>query len=600
MKSKQYVKNNTEYQEIYTFLDTNEKDGITKQKAYRLKKKCERFVIVNGLLYHIDDDGNRQEVVVGTDIERMRIIAKNYHCISHVGVNKLEALLSKLYFYISREVIRNVVKECYICSQAQPLKTHDTMVHITASKPNERFQMDLVDMRLYAQENNNISWLLVVLDVFSKFSMCAELENKKADTIVNALKKVFQRFGPPTILQSDNGKEFKNAAVESLCSDFKIKQKFSRPRHPQSQGQVERLNQTLCRWMQKNLLESNTKCWTKVLDKVVYSYNITIHSATKKSPFEKYFNRLGFNTHVAEENESANNQTQHDNLIANNSNQVSNSPDINKNDESNMQAPNIPIQKQYDHIQKNNEKHYTKNINNLIASEILLQNFDNQVCFLQNDDNYQIIINSVQTINDLEYENSNLNAKKQEEVGCNVNSIDKNVKISNIAAINETDVQINKTRTLKKKKQNIVENDSDSILKEFESACDEMNRILETENAFRDEINLNCNFKDENIIYTNVKVPIEKDKGIQDLQNTAYFARMLRNSSVHESRYSFKVGDRIIVKKDFDNNQKTKKQKLDSFYSKPGVIVEILSSNRAKIQIDDVVSIVKLNQIIKI
>ena len=38
------------------------------------------------------------------------------------------------------------------------------------------------------------------------------------------------------------------------------------------------------------------KNWTALLDKVTYEYNVAIHSATNKSPFNLFFGRSGFNT----------------------------------------------------------------------------------------------------------------------------------------------------------------------------------------------------------------------------------------------------------------------------------------------------------------
>jgi hypothetical protein len=57
------------------------------------------------------------------------------------------------------------------------------------------------------------------------------------------LFELMETFGAPAILQSDNGKEFRNSVVEALkllWSGLKII--HGRPRHPQSQESVERSN----------------------------------------------------------------------------------------------------------------------------------------------------------------------------------------------------------------------------------------------------------------------------------------------------------------------------------------------------------------------
>ena len=55
---------------------------------------------------------------------------------------------------------------------------------------------------------------------------------------------------------------------------------------------------------------------------------------------------------------------------------------------------------------------------------------------------------------------------------------------------------------------------------------------------------------------------------------------MRRNSLVHVSKYSFKVGD-------FDDNTNTRKEKFESFYSKKCVILELNSNNRASVEFED-------------
>ena len=71
-----------------------------------------------------------------------------------------------------------------------------------------------------------------------------------------------------------------------------------RPRNPKAQGMVERVNQTVKRWLGKVLHANNTLKWIDYLETVVYKYNIFIHQATRKSPFYLFFNTLGFNIPV--------------------------------------------------------------------------------------------------------------------------------------------------------------------------------------------------------------------------------------------------------------------------------------------------------------
>jgi transposase InsO family protein len=66
---------------------------------------------------------------------------------------------------------------------------------------------------------------------------------KNAENVAEVLSQIFADFGPPKILQTDNGREFKNSTVGSICEKFGVKFIHGTPRHSQSQGSIERSNQ---------------------------------------------------------------------------------------------------------------------------------------------------------------------------------------------------------------------------------------------------------------------------------------------------------------------------------------------------------------------
>ena len=52
-------------------------------------------------------------------------------------------------------------------------------------------------------------------------------------------------FGFPSVLHSDNAKEFKSKTMSELCGKHNIKQVHGAPRTPSTQGLVERNNHTV-------------------------------------------------------------------------------------------------------------------------------------------------------------------------------------------------------------------------------------------------------------------------------------------------------------------------------------------------------------------
>jgi len=226
-------------------------------------KKAEYFILINGNLYLKDStlNLNHKPVITLDNIYEMERVVLLLHSQNHLGINKMEDLCKNKYFGIKRGIIRSVVDECKTCKFSRPLKISDNKHHIIALQSNERFQIDLIDLKSFNNCNNGNKWLLTVIDIYSKFGFARSLKQKSGNEVERELRKLFYQIGPCKILQSDNGTEFKNSKIANLCSEFNIKHIFGRPNHPKSQGQVERFNQTITRSISKMLFNEDEKIW---------------------------------------------------------------------------------------------------------------------------------------------------------------------------------------------------------------------------------------------------------------------------------------------------------------------------------------------------
>lgn len=138
--------------------------------------------------------------------------------------------------------------------------------------------------------DNNFKYILHVRDHFSRYSWAKPLESKESIVIAGILYDIFCQFGPPIILQSDNGGEFTSDVIKSLTKMWpSLKLINGRPRHPQSQGLVEKGNDILEKkigaWMEQN----STKTWTVGLNYIIFTMNNSICRATNKTPYEIVF-----------------------------------------------------------------------------------------------------------------------------------------------------------------------------------------------------------------------------------------------------------------------------------------------------------------------
>ena len=73
------------------------------------------------------------------------------------------------------------------------------------------------------------------MDNFSRFIWLRLLSSKNSKALAAELKAIYMENGPPIVLQSDQGTEFKGA-LKGLCHKLKVKMVHRHPYHPPSQG----------------------------------------------------------------------------------------------------------------------------------------------------------------------------------------------------------------------------------------------------------------------------------------------------------------------------------------------------------------------------
>lgn len=94
---------------------------------------------------------------------------------------------------------------------------------------------------------------------------------------------------------SDQGREFVNNLNEQLMKLTNTKHRITSAYHPQSNGLVERFNQTVQNSLRKSCAHPDEE-WDLMLPTVLFAIRTSVHKATKYSPFELMFNRYIINT----------------------------------------------------------------------------------------------------------------------------------------------------------------------------------------------------------------------------------------------------------------------------------------------------------------
>ncbi len=126
----------------------------------------------------------------------------------------------------------------------------------------------------------------MVVDRFSRWVEAFPVGKQSGEAVAQALsKEIIPRFGVPSILQCDNGPGFVANVVKKMCEKLHITIKYGSVYHSQSQGRVERMNQTLKGKLSKICAQTGLN-WVTALPIALMAIRGSTNRVTKLTPHE--------------------------------------------------------------------------------------------------------------------------------------------------------------------------------------------------------------------------------------------------------------------------------------------------------------------------
>jgi transposase InsO family protein len=177
-------------------------------------------------------------------------------------------------------------------------RPHSSLIRFCAELPNELWQADITAWRLACGE---VVEVLNLIDDHSRLFVRSQAFGRvKAGDVVKCFYAAAELHGPPFSLLSDNAAVFTGSSrrgkvlLESELERLGVAFKNSRPYHPQTCGKVERLHQTLKRYLARQAPAQTLGELQGQLDAFVHYYNdIRPHRALSgRTPLQAYSARV--------------------------------------------------------------------------------------------------------------------------------------------------------------------------------------------------------------------------------------------------------------------------------------------------------------------
>ena len=225
---------------------------------------------------------------MATKEEVINVIFSMHIATGHGGEKKTHKKIQDKFANNPRYLVQEYIKRCERCAEERRRRetASGVVIHpLTVKDLNERGQVDLVDMQ--TNKDGNYRFILHYIEYLTKFHVIRPLQRKTATEVANQLLLIFLDFGAPHILQSDNGREFTGQVIHELSTLWpELILVNGRPRHPQSQGSVERSNGDMKNQLMAWMRDNNTSKWSYGIRFVQWSMNTSFHETIGMEPYK--------------------------------------------------------------------------------------------------------------------------------------------------------------------------------------------------------------------------------------------------------------------------------------------------------------------------
>lgn len=233
-----------------------------------------------------------------TDNDDQDEIIRKYHIDNnHRGIDETYLHLKRKHFFPHmKNKICQIINNCDICQTQKYDRQPQKLIFQIPETPTK--PLDIVHIDIY---HVNRQQILTVIDKFSKFAAGYTIPARTSLNVIKELKNFISSYGIPKKIVCDQGKEFSSIIFKDFCKQFEIALHMTSFQQSSSNAPVERLHSTLTELyriiMTKRKEAKLSLDHEEIFKEALITYNNSIHSATKLTPYELFFGR----THVFNE-----------------------------------------------------------------------------------------------------------------------------------------------------------------------------------------------------------------------------------------------------------------------------------------------------------
>ncbi|PCH36705.1 ribonuclease H-like protein [Wolfiporia cocos MD-104 SS10] len=232
----------------------------------------------------------RGKLIIPRDEELIRKIISSFHdtvSAGHPGTENMYMAIHRSYWWPKMcNDIQQYVKACIKCQRAKPDCSKRAAPLNPNPTPAHNWENISINMITGLPTSKGQDAIIVVVDMKSKDYIAVPTTTKlTSEGWVNIfVDKIYAQHGLPKKVFSDRGPQFVSEFIKDIYHRLGIEGNPSTAFHPQTDGQMEHMNQELEVYLRLFINDTHTN-WPDLLPLVAFAYKCHVHSSTGYSPF---------------------------------------------------------------------------------------------------------------------------------------------------------------------------------------------------------------------------------------------------------------------------------------------------------------------------
>lgn len=174
------------------------------------------------------------------------LVFHHFHSLAHSSGRVSVRLITERYVWPNmRKEIKLWARQCEDC-QASKINRHEKTPLVKFLKPDERFAYVHIDVVGPLPPSKGNVYILTCIDRFTRWIEAFPMPDQTAETVAqHFFAGWIARFGTPTILTTDQGRNFESSLFRSVSKILGIDVRHTTGYHPQANGIIERCHRTI-------------------------------------------------------------------------------------------------------------------------------------------------------------------------------------------------------------------------------------------------------------------------------------------------------------------------------------------------------------------